>query len=97
VLRARDYKSKQNRLKKLREKAAFRNKDEFYWGMVKGQTKGGVAVGDRGNESLSVDVVRLLKTQDVGYVRMQIAKDQKVRSSPCRLARPVHGEAQRMS
>lgn len=78
VLRARDYKSKQDRLRKLREKAAFRNKDEFYWGMVNAKTKGGVAVGDRGNEALNVDLVRLLKTQDAGYIRVQIAKDEKV-------------------
>lgn len=78
VHRARDYKSKKDRIKKLREKAAFRNKDEFYWGMVKGQTKGGVAIADRGNESLSTDMVRLLKSQDVGYVKVQIAQDEKV-------------------
>ena len=78
VHRARDYRSKQDRLKKLREKAAFRNKDEFYFGMIKGKTKDGVAIGDRGNEALSVDVVKLLKTQDVGYIRIQIAKDEKV-------------------
>lgn len=78
VHRARDYKSKKDRIKKLREKAAFRNKDEFYWGMVKGQTKGGVAIADRGNEALSTDMVRLLKTQDVGYIKVQIAQDEKV-------------------
>lgn len=39
VHRARDYKSKKDRIRKLREKAAFRNKDEFYWGMIKGKTK----------------------------------------------------------
>ncbi|ODO06396.1 U3 small nucleolar RNA-associated protein 11 [Cryptococcus wingfieldii CBS 7118] len=77
VHRARDYKSKQDRIRKLREIAAFRNKDEFYWGMIKGKTKGGVAIGDRGNEALSTDVVKLLKTQDMGYVRVQIAKDEK--------------------
>lgn len=78
--RARDYKSKQERIRKLREKAAFKNKDEFYWGMVKGKTQNGVAIGDRGNEALAVDVVKLLKTQDVGYVKVQIAKDEKVRA-----------------
>jgi U3 small nucleolar RNA-associated protein 11 len=78
VHRARDYNSKQARLRTLREKAAFRNKDEFYWGMVKGRTKDGVAIGDRGNVALSADTVKLLKTQDVRYIRLQLAKDQKV-------------------
>ena len=77
VHRARDYKSKQDRIRKLREKAAFRNKDEFYWGMVKGTTKDGLAKADRGNEALPVDLVKVLKTQDAGYVRVQIAKDEK--------------------
>jgi len=39
VKRARDYHSKQDRIKKLKEKAAQRNKDEFYFGMVKSKTK----------------------------------------------------------
>ena len=34
VLRARDYHSKQDRLTRLRQKAADRNKDEFYFGMT---------------------------------------------------------------
>lgn len=33
VLRARDYHSKQDRITRLRQKAADRNKDEFYFGM----------------------------------------------------------------
>lgn len=78
VHRARDYNSKKARIKKLREKAAFRNKDEFYFGMVKGRTEGGIHVQDRGNEALSVEVVKLLKTQDTGYIKMQIAQDEKV-------------------
>lgn len=78
VHRARDYKSKKERISKLREKAAFRNKDEFYWGMVKGKTRGGVAIADRGNEALSTDVVKLLKSQDVGYIKTQISQDEKV-------------------
>jgi U3 small nucleolar RNA-associated protein 11 len=50
--------------------------------MVKGKTEKGVAVGDRGNEALSVDVVRLLKSQDLGYVKVQIAKDENVSGFP---------------
>ncbi|WVW84145.1 hypothetical protein I302_106174 [Kwoniella bestiolae CBS 10118] len=77
VLRARDYKSKQDRIRKLREKAAFRNKDEFYWGMIKAKTENGVETKDRGNVALSTDLVKILKSQDAGYVRVQIAKDEK--------------------
>ncbi|KAH8080205.1 small-subunit processome [Filobasidium floriforme] len=77
VLRARDYKSKKERLKRLREKAAFRNKDEFYWGMIKAKTQGGVHVQERSSSNtLGVDEVKLLKSQDAGYVRLAIAKDE---------------------
>ena len=39
VLRARDYHSKQDRLKRLAQKAAERNKDEFYYGMNRQRTE----------------------------------------------------------
>ncbi|KAI0735037.1 u3 small nucleolar RNA-associated protein 11 [Earliella scabrosa] len=69
VLRARDYHSKQERLNRLREKAATRNKDEFYFSMTRERTEGGVHVQDRGNEALPVDIVKVLKTQDENYLR----------------------------
>jgi hypothetical protein len=39
VLRARDYHSKKDRIQRLRQKAADRNKDEFYFAMNKQKTK----------------------------------------------------------
>jgi U3 small nucleolar RNA-associated protein 11 len=39
VLRARDYHAKQDRLNRLRQKAAERNKDEFYFSMVRERTR----------------------------------------------------------
>jgi len=69
VLRARDYHSKQDRLTRLRQKAAERNKDEFYFGMIRGRTQGGVHVQDRGNTALPVDIVKVLKSQDANYIR----------------------------
>ena len=39
VKRARDYHSKQNRLTRLKQKAAERNKDEFYFSMKNERTK----------------------------------------------------------
>ncbi|KAI9763611.1 MAG: hypothetical protein M1840_000405 [Geoglossum simile] len=69
-LRARDYNAKQTRLKILRERAAERNPDEFYFGMMSSRTdRGGQIIADRGNKALSQDAVRLLKTQDAGYLR----------------------------
>lgn len=39
VLRARDYHSKRDRIKRLKQKVADRNKDEFYFGMVRQKTQ----------------------------------------------------------
>ncbi|KFH44418.1 U3 small nucleolar RNA-associated protein-like protein [Hapsidospora chrysogenum ATCC 11550] len=85
-LRAKDYNKKQEVLKNLRQKAAERNEDEFYFGMMSRQGPGsriingkswdGKVKGDRGNKTLDQDTVRLLKTQDRAYIRTmrQIAR-----------------------
>ncbi|CAG8444838.1 5580_t:CDS:2 [Ambispora gerdemannii] len=70
VLRARDYHAKQERLKKLREKAYFRNPDEFYFKMINSKTKGGVHASER-NDAFSGDVIKLLKSQDLNYIKTQ--------------------------
>lgn len=77
VLRATDYKAKQKRLKTLREKAANKNEDEFYFGMVNGSTKRGVAVKERGNTALSQAVTKVLKTQDGGYIKTLAAVERR--------------------
>ncbi|KAG7663480.1 uncharacterized protein J8A68_003027 [[Candida] subhashii] len=69
-LRAADYHKKQAALKALKAKAKVHNPDEYYHAMTKRRTDDrGILVADRGNESLSVDQVKLLKTQDVNYIR----------------------------
>ncbi|CAG8682697.1 14833_t:CDS:2, partial [Racocetra fulgida] len=70
VLRARDYHAKQNRLKNMREKAYFRNPDEFYFKMINSKTKEGVHVIER-NAAFSGDMIKLLKSQDLNYVKTQ--------------------------
>jgi len=69
VLRARDYHSKRDRITRLRQKAADRNKDEFYFGMHRQRTEKGVHVQDRGNVALPIDFVKILKSQDENYIR----------------------------
>ncbi|PVG01995.1 small-subunit processome [Serendipita vermifera] len=69
VLRAKDFNEKKDKIKRLKQKIADRNKDEFYFGMVNNQTKGGVHFQDRGNVPLPVDIVNILKSQDEGYLR----------------------------
>ncbi|KAK4454791.1 small-subunit processome [Podospora aff. communis PSN243] len=78
--RAADYNKKKAVLRSLRAKAAERNEDEFYYGMLSRNGPGssitrgskrfdGTVENSRGNEAMSVEVVRLLKTQDLGYLR----------------------------
>ncbi|KAF4503738.1 U3 small nucleolar RNA-associated 11 [Fusarium agapanthi] len=78
-LRAKDFNKKKAQLKNLKEKAAERNEDEFYFGMMSrkgpgsriqdGKRWSGTVEGDRGNKAMDVETVRLLKTQDLGYIR----------------------------
>ncbi|KAE9970606.1 hypothetical protein EG328_006143 [Venturia inaequalis] len=78
-LRAKDHNEKRRRLKVLKEKATFRNPDEFHFGMMSAKTIDGMKVGDRGNKALSHNVVKLLKTQDAGYIRTTLQKTRKER------------------
>ncbi|EOD47874.1 putative u3 snornp-associated protein utp11 protein [Neofusicoccum parvum UCRNP2] len=80
-LRAKDHNEKRKRLKILREKAADRNPDEFSFGMMSSTVnkRTGTRNGDRGNTALSTDVVKLLKTQDAGYIRTMLQKVRKER------------------
>lgn len=69
-LRAADYHKKQAALKALKHKASSYNPDEYYHAMTSKKTDDrGVLVADRGNEAMSVQQVKLLKTQDVNYIR----------------------------
>lgn len=68
--RAQDYHKKQAHLALLRSKAAAHNEDEFDFGMVRGRTRDGVRVKERATaQVLSADAVKLMKTQDDGYIR----------------------------
>lgn len=68
--RAQDYHKKQAHLALLRSKAAQRNEDEFDYGMIRAKSKDGALVKERqASQALSNDAVKLLKTQDEGYIR----------------------------
>ncbi|CAB4495041.1 U3 small nucleolar RNA-associated protein 11 [Rhizophagus irregularis] len=70
VLRAKDYHSKQERLKAFREKAYFRNPDEFYFKMINSKTKNGAHILEH-DSALSGDAIKLMKSQDLNYVKTQ--------------------------
>ncbi|OCK79352.1 U3 small nucleolar RNA-associated protein 11 [Lepidopterella palustris CBS 459.81] len=78
-LRAKDFNEKKKRLRQLRQKALDRNEDEFSFSMLSTESNRGLKIGRPGNKPLSMDVVKLLKTQDVGYVRTMLQVERKKR------------------
>jgi U3 small nucleolar RNA-associated protein 11 len=78
VLRARDFHKKEDAIKVLKTKAGNRNPDEFYFGMERSKTVGGVHQG-RADESnkYTADELALMKTQDVKYVSLKASIETK--------------------
>lgn len=76
VLRARDYHKKQNRLRSMQLKAAFRNPDEFYFKMHTSRTEEGVHVSTNNHsKELSIEALQILKTQDLAYLQTKRSVD----------------------
>lgn len=79
IQRARNYHRKQDTLKALRIRASNRNPDEFNFGMIKSRFING-RHRDKWEErtaSLPADMLKLMKSQDVGYLGLQLRKNQK--------------------
>ncbi|KAF7117070.1 hypothetical protein CNMCM5793_005754 [Aspergillus hiratsukae] len=73
-LRAKDYNTKKAKLARLQELAASRNPDEFAFGMMSAQSQkkgkhGAAARDSAAKRGLSHEAIKLLKTQDAGYLR----------------------------
>eukprot|EP00501_MAST-03F_sp_TOSAG23-6_P000503 GSMAST32.ASY1.ANO1.517.1 assembled CDS len=79
VKRAKDFSKKRKRLNALKDKAAFRNPDEFYFAMKNSRTKNGVHEISRRGEgaSMTADMQKLLKTQDLMYASMTEVKEKR--------------------
>ncbi|KAJ4896263.1 putative U3 small nucleolar RNA-associated protein 11 [Raphanus sativus] len=63
VIRAKAYHQKEDIKKKLKQKAAFKNPDEFYFKMINSKTVDGEEINKYSAEELMI-----MKTQDIGYV-----------------------------
>lgn len=75
-LRAADFHKKQAALSILKKKAAQYNPDEYYHAMTRKKTDDqGILVTERGNENFSIAQMKLLKSQDVNYVRTMRLKE----------------------
>lgn len=85
VQRANDYHKKETLVKRLRQKAAMRNPDEFYFGMHNAEVrrsdgkhrKTQEAKQKEFDETIGHETIRVMKDQDLSYIRMQRAKDRK--------------------
>lgn len=79
-----------------------KNPDEFYFGMVSksgpsaGKNSTGTLNGDKGNQVLSQEAVRLFKTQDLGYVRTVRNKTSKEVEALRRRCAGIEGEGSRV-
>ncbi|GAB5365712.1 hypothetical protein AAMO2058_001081500 [Amorphochlora amoebiformis] len=76
-LRAINYHRKQDHIHKLRKKAAFRNPDEFYFGMNSTQTKHGIHTKRRKVINRTATEMKMANTQDLTYLTMKIQQESK--------------------
>eukprot|EP00510_Aplanochytrium_minuta_P002184 CAMPEP_0184009228 /NCGR_PEP_ID=MMETSP0954-20121128/2463_1 /TAXON_ID=627963 /ORGANISM="Aplanochytrium sp, Strain PBS07" /LENGTH=238 /DNA_ID=CAMNT_0026288527 /DNA_START=282 /DNA_END=995 /DNA_ORIENTATION=+ len=73
VLRARDYGKKKKAIQKLRLKAAFRNPEEFYHGMINSKLQNGKHVLKR--DRATQDEIKLIRSQNLSYLQHVRTKD----------------------
>ncbi|KAI9185985.1 hypothetical protein LWI28_012732 [Acer negundo] len=78
VVRAKAFHQKEEALQKLKEKAAFRNPDEFYFKMIKTSTVGGVHRLESEANKYTHDELILMKTQDIGYILQKLQSEKNV-------------------
>lgn len=77
VERAKAFHVKEDTLRVLREKAANRNEDEFYFKMVNSKTVDGVHRPVNEDNKYTQDELILMKTQDMGYVLQKLQSEKK--------------------
>ncbi|CAA0812809.1 Probable U3 small nucleolar RNA-associated protein 11 [Striga hermonthica] len=77
VERARAYHQKEQAIQKLKEKAAFRNPDEFYFKMVKTKMVNGVHRLESEANKYTKEELMLMKTQDIGYIFQKLQAEKK--------------------
>ncbi|XP_077238521.1 embryo sac development arrest 14 [Tasmannia lanceolata] len=77
VLRAQAFHKKEETIRKLKEKASFRNPDEFYFKMVNSKTIDGIHRPKSEANKYSPEELLLMKTQDIGYVLQKIQSEKK--------------------
>jgi len=77
IERAKAFHKKEDALRKLKEKASFRNPDEFYFKMVSTKTVDGVHRPESEANKYTPEELMLMKTQDIGYVLQKVQSEKK--------------------
>ncbi|XP_054803113.1 probable U3 small nucleolar RNA-associated protein 11 isoform X1 [Prosopis cineraria] len=77
VVRAKAFHKKQETLRKLKEKAEFRNPDEFYFKMIRTKVVDGVHRPESEARKYTHEELMLMKTQDMGYVLQKLQSERK--------------------
>ncbi|CAO2182574.1 unnamed protein product [Urochloa humidicola] len=77
VVRARAYHRKEEIIRKLREKAALKNPDEFNFKMINSTTVGGVHRPKPEANKYTEEELLLLKNKDMGYILQSMQSEKK--------------------
>ncbi|KAL6853799.1 hypothetical protein ACP4OV_019828 [Aristida adscensionis] len=77
VVRAKAYHRKEETIRKLKEKAAMKNPDEFYFKMINSRTVGGIHKPKPETNKYSEEELLLLKNKDMGYILQRIQTEKK--------------------
>ncbi|KAI4330565.1 hypothetical protein MLD38_028844 [Melastoma candidum] len=77
VVRAKAFHKKEETLQKLKEKAAFRNPDEFYFKMINTKTVDGVHRPESQGKRYTQEELMLMRTQDMGYILQKMQSEKK--------------------
>ncbi|GAY56327.1 putative U3 small nucleolar RNA-associated protein 11 [Citrus sinensis] len=75
VVRAKAYHKKEETIRRLKEKAAFRNPDEFYLKMIKTKIVDGVHRLESEANKYTQEELILMKTQDIGYILQKLQSE----------------------
>jgi U3 small nucleolar RNA-associated protein 11 len=77
VVRAKAYHRKEEIIRNLKEKAAFKNPDEFYFKMIKARTVDGIHKPKTEDNKYTEEELMLLKNKDIGYILQRIQSEKK--------------------
>uniref|UniRef100_A0A453FRM6 U3 small nucleolar RNA-associated protein 11 n=1 Tax=Aegilops tauschii subsp. strangulata TaxID=200361 RepID=A0A453FRM6_AEGTS len=79
ILRARAYQRKEDFIRNLKEKASFKNPDEFYFKMINSKTVDGIhRPKPEANNKYTEEERMLLKHKDMGYIFQAVQSERKV-------------------